>query len=140
MLAQTTRIVQQSFIEVSQQVPDLAAIFRRELLALDAGLHTLFPDPSDGPGEPLMDMFATAVRLAHRPRLLRLALRHWGQRYAGRGVQPRHYDIVGLALMRTLELCLRESWTEEVRVAWMKFYRRAATMIMDAADEAAQAA
>ena len=54
-----------------------------------------------------------------------MAIRH--QRY---GVKTSHYDLVGLALLWTLEKGLGNDWNEPVKNAWLKCYSvLAATMI-----------
>lgn len=140
MHSQTARIVQQSFAQVRPLAPALARIFYRELFALDPTLRAMFVGNLDRTGDKLMQMIGAAVNLLDHPQRLAPVLRQLGMRHAGYGVQPRHYDIVGLALLRTLETGLRERWTDEVRAAWSKFYRLVATTMMHAADEVARAA
>ena len=44
------------------------------------------------------------------------------QRHAGYGVKPVDYEIVGGALLWTLEKGLAENWNEEVKEAWTTCY------------------
>lgn len=83
-------------------------------------------------GEKLVQMIGAAVGLVDQPRRLMPVLNQLGQRHAGYGVRPAHYDSVSLALIRTLELALRERFTDEVRAAWIKFYRLVATTMIEA--------
>ena len=46
-----------------------------------------------------------------------LAVRQLGERHAGYGVERRHYELVGTSLIWTLEKCLGEAFTPEVKVA-----------------------
>merc|ERR1712050_229437 len=59
------------------------------------------------------------------PVLQALALRH-----VGYGVLPEHFDIVGKALMNSLQDGLQSDFTTEVRLAWSKVWHTvASTMI-----------
>ena len=70
----------------------------------------------------LVQMIDVAVRgLGDLPVLLP-ALRALGQRHEGYGVQPRHYDTVGAALLATLAQGLGEDFTPEDRDAWAEVY------------------
>lgn len=140
MQSVTARIVQASFAELSPLAPAAGRIFYRELFLLDPTLRTLFVGNLERQGEKLMQMIGAAVNLADQPMRLLPVLRQLGARHAGYGVRRSHYDLVGLALVRTLELALGERFDTEVRAAWIKFYRLVATTMIEASDEVAQAA
>ena len=137
MQSPTSRIVQSSFAELA---PQMGRIFYAELFALDPTLRTLFVGNIERQGDKLVQMIGAAVNLLDQPRRLMPVLRQLGQRHVGYGVRRSHYDVVGLALVRTLELTLGNRFTDEVRAAWIKFYRLVATTMMAAADELADAA
>jgi nitric oxide dioxygenase len=44
------------------------------------------------------------------------------KRHAGYGVQPRHYAMVGAALLWTLEKGLGADWNEDTAAAWAACY------------------
>ncbi len=140
MQSPTSRIVQLSFAELAPLAPQMGRIFYAELFALDPALRTLFVGNLDRQGDKLMQMLGAAVGLLDQPRRLMPALRQLGQRHVAYGVRRSHYDVVGLALVRTLELTLGSRFTGDVRAAWIKFYRLAATTMMAASDEMADAA
>lgn len=50
------------------------------------------------------------------------ALESLGARHVDYGVLPPHYDIVGAALLHTLEVALQDNWTPEVRQGWTLVY------------------
>jgi len=45
-----------------------------------------------------------------------------GKKHVGYGVLPAHYDVVGQALLDTLEVGLGEAWTPSVKEAWVEVY------------------
>ena len=56
-----------------------------------------------------------------------------GQRHAGYGVRDDHYDIVGAALIQTLQDAIGEDFTYETEQAWLAAY----TVLADAMKQAA---
>ena len=140
MSSNTARIVQASFAELAPLAPAAGRIFYRELFLLDPGLRTLFVGNLERQGDKLVQMIGAAVGLLDQPRRLMPVLRQLGQRHVGYGVRRSHYDVVGLALVRTLELTLGSRFTDEVRAAWIKSYRLVATTMMAAAEDIADAA
>lgn len=44
------------------------------------------------------------------------------RRHVNYGTQPKHYDVVGQALLWTLEKGLKDKWNPEVADAWKKLY------------------
>ena len=51
-------------------------------------------------------------------------LENLGARHLGYGVQEAHYDVVGEALLKTLESALGDEWTPAVREAWKRANRK----------------
>lgn len=59
-----------------------------------------------------------------------------GKRHVQYGVKPEHYEIVGKALIGTLETTLGDSWDTETAVAWTNLYNLWASAMLGAAEEA----
>jgi response regulator NasT len=73
-------------------------------------------------GRNLTSMISVAVGMLSKPERIRLAVRQLGERHAGYGVERRHYELVGTSLIWTLEKCLGEAFTPEVKAAWWATY------------------
>jgi hemoglobin-like flavoprotein len=54
---------------------------------------------------------------------LALTLRQLGARHIEYGVLPQHYLIVETALLRTLEIGLKDEWTVELRKGWAAVFK-----------------
>lgn len=67
-------------------------------------------------------------------------VQHLARRHVGYGVQPRHYDVVGQALLWTLEQGLAPAWTPDVRAAWVTCYTTLSGAMIAAGEEVAAAA
>jgi hemoglobin-like flavoprotein len=78
-------------------------------------------------------MISVAVGALSRPERIMLAVRQLGERHAGYGVEPRHYELVGTSLIWTLEKCLGEAFTPEVKAAWWATYSFLAGTMQEAA-------
>jgi len=55
-----------------------------------------------------------------------------GKIHAGLGVQPKHFDIVGQALLDTLEAGLGDKWNGKLKGSWTKVYKMVAKVMCDA--------
>jgi len=62
-------------------------------------------------------------------------LENLGARHLGYGVQEAHYDVVGEALLKTLESALGDEWTPAVREAWTQTYGVVKTTMIRGATE-----
>jgi hemoglobin-like flavoprotein len=61
-------------------------------------------------------------------------IRTLGRRHVGYGVRNRHYDVVGAALLWTLEIGLGSSWNKELAEAWTLAYGRVAEAMKEGAE------
>ncbi|KAG7373475.1 flavohemoprotein [Nitzschia inconspicua] len=64
-----------------------------------------------------------------------VALKDLGARHTVYGVLPPHYEIVGQALLHTLEVALGDGWTEPVKKGWIGVYTFVSTAMMEGAEE-----
>lgn len=60
------------------------------------------------------------------------------QRHVKYGVEEKHYNFVGTALLATLETGLGEVWNEEIKEAWETCYRILSSAMISAADSMKQ--
>ena len=139
MLSISGAIVQSSFAELGSAGPDLAKAFYKELFDLDPSLRALFSGDIHTQEAQLLAMIRTGVGLLGEPHRLQPILRQLGRRHVSYGVGPNHYRLVGLALARSLELCLGAGFTDEVRKAWLKFCQMIINSMIEGAIEVAEA-
>jgi hemoglobin-like flavoprotein len=83
---------------------------------------------------------AAAVSRLDRPAALAPALGALGRRHAGYGVRDGHYEVVGAALLATLEDRLGPRFDAEVRAAWTTCYELVAGAMRAGARAGARAA
>ena len=139
MNRQQIDLVRQSFARLAPIAPQAAALFYDNLFAADPTLRTLFQGSMARQGESLMAMIGRALGMLDHPSALLPALRSLGARHLRYGVKDSHYPTVGMALMKTLEQGLGDTFTLEVQRAWLELYGVIARSMQDGAREASTA-
>jgi hemoglobin-like flavoprotein len=133
-------LVQESFAIVAPIADDAAALFYRRLFELDPSLQHMFRGDMAEQRRKLMQMLTAAVKGLDRLEQLVPVVQDLGRRHATYGVEERHYETVGAALLWTLEKGLGKAFTPETKEAWATVYGILATTMQDAAREALAAA
>ena len=137
MTEEERRLVQKSWAQVQPISSQAAALFYGRLFILSPDLKSLFKGDMAAQGERLMRMIDTAVGGLENLEELVPALEALGERHAGYGATEADYDTVAAALLWTLEQGLGETFTEEVKAAWITTYGVLADTMKRAAAEAA---
>jgi hemoglobin-like flavoprotein len=106
-------------------IADVAAtLFYDRLFTLDASLRPMFAKADMAEQRrKLMQALAAVVNGLDNLEPLIPALAALGRSHVRYGVIDRHYDIVGAALLWTLEQGLNDAWTPAVKAAWTSAYR-----------------
>lgn len=133
MTPEQVALVQGSFRKVAPISDAAADIFYDRLFAIAPELRPLFPEDMRPQKKKLMQMLATAVTNLHQIDAIVGPVRDLGQRHAGYGVEPAHYDKVGEALIFTLEKGLGDDFTPDVKDAWAETYGVLSATMKDAA-------
>jgi len=111
-------------------------VFYQRLFALNPSLRALFTHDIDQQAVKLMQALKFAVAAVEQPRELQPVLESLGRRHVYYGVEERHYDSVGAALIGTLGVILGSAFTPEVREAWEAIYTLMADTMKRAAAKA----
>jgi len=136
MTPRQVELVQESFIKVMPIAPQAAELFYAQLFEIDPKLKPLFKGDMKEQGRMLMMMIAGAVRGLSNPPALIPVLKNLGARHTGYGVEERHYDTVGTALIWTLQKGLGEAFTDELCEAWLTAYQLLSSVMQQGAREA----
>ena len=122
MTPENENLVRDSFAKVEPITPQAAAMFYDRLFVLDPSLKPLFKSDMNEQGRMLMAMIGTVVANLGNLETIIPAVQDLGRRHATYGVQPRHYETVGAALLWTLEQGLGDAFTQPVKAAWTEAY------------------
>ena len=116
-----------------------AKLFYDRLFALDPDLRSMFKGDMAEQGRKLMTVLATAVGNLDKLDEILPTVQALGEQHAEFGVKPEHYNTVGEALIWTLEQGLTDTFTTEVKEAWVAVYSALSTVMQDAAAKKAAA-
>lgn len=135
MTERQIELVQTSYQKVDAISEVAAGIFYTKLFELDPELKaTLFKQTDiKEQGKKLMNMIKMAVTGLSNLDKLVPAVQQLGQRHSGYGVEDRHYETVGGALVYTLGAGLGDQFDEELKEAWITCYTLLATTMKEAA-------
>lgn len=115
-------LVQTSFAKVVPSAPAVAAMFYARLFELDPSLRPMFKSDLAEQGNKLMGMLRAVVLGLDQIDALIPVAQSLARRHVSYGVQPAHYETVGSALLWTLNEGLGNSFTPDVKAAWIKAY------------------
>ncbi len=123
MTPQQKQVVWQTWEKVVPIADTAADLFYSRLFEIDPDVKGLF-EKSDMAAQKtkLIQTLASAISCLDSPETLKPLLVDLGQKHAGFGVVKRHYEIVGSALLWTLEQGLGEDWTSEAADGWTAAY------------------
>lgn len=126
-------LVQTSFASIAGIAEDAAVLFYQRLFELDPSLRRLFRGDMTEQRKKLMQMLTAAVKGLDRLEQLVPVVEDLGRRHGGYGVEERHYETVGEALLWTLSMGLGRDFTPEVEAAWTAVYTLLSTTMKTAA-------
>lgn len=132
MTPEQIALVQDGFSKVVAIRDNAAQLFYARLFQLDPSLRSLFQDDMKRQRRKLMAAIATVVKGLNEPEDILPMIRELGRRHAGYGVDPRHYETVGAALLWTLEQGLGEEFTDDARRAWTAAYGLLSSTMIEA--------
>jgi NO-binding membrane sensor protein with MHYT domain/hemoglobin-like flavoprotein len=127
--------VQESFRRIEPFAPLVGEVFYRRLFEIAPHLRALFPGDLADQGAKLMAMLSIAVANLDKAEDLHPMIAELGRRHAAYGARDEDYELVGEALIWTLEQGLRDAFTPEVKSAWLATYQMLTGTMRTAAAE-----
>ena len=134
MTPRQIEIVKQSFAKIMPFKEQAAELFYCRLFELDPSLRLMFKSDMTEQKQKLMVALALVVTNLEKMDGLLPAVRELGRRHKSYGVRNRHYDVVGAALLWTLEIGLGTGWSAELAEAWQQAYGRVAAAMIEGAE------
>lgn len=138
MTPEQIALVQQSYVQVQDQLPALGHAFYAHLFAAEPELRELFTTDLAVQQAKFTDELSEIVwSVTHLDELVARAT-ELGARHLDYGTRARHYAPVGTALMAALADVLGASFTEETGHAWQLAYNLVAETMQRGAMDAAR--
>ena len=115
-------------------IQDAAArLFYYKLFELDPEVKPMFRGDMEAQGHKLMMSLNVVVNGITDLDSLVPVIQAMGRRHVAYGVQAKHYDTVGAAILWTLEQGLGPDFTPAIREAWTAAYTTLANVMKEAA-------
>jgi hemoglobin-like flavoprotein len=137
---QQKELVQKTWVKVVPISETAAELFYGRLFELEPEYKAMFKNDMTEQGKKLMKTINIAVEALDDVEPLVPTLKQMGADHAGYGVKDRDYNVVGAALLWTLEKGLGDDFNDEVKNAWGAVYELLATVMKEGAAEAEKAA
>ncbi len=141
MTPERERLIRDSWRQFEPMAQPFERVFYDHLFELDPETQRLFASTDmEAQGRRFWQMVAEIVRVLDEPDELVSQVAALGRRHVGYGVTDDQYEIVGAALLWTLEQALGPAFTPEVRDAWSEAYLILATVMRRSAARTSAAA
>jgi hemoglobin-like flavoprotein len=122
MTPREVELIKDSFAKVAPISGQAAALFYGRLFELAPDVRRLFKGDMTEQGRKLMATLVVVVNGLANLETILPAASALAKRHVAYGVEPRHYEPVGEALLWTLERGLGAAWTQELAAAWAAAY------------------
>ena len=100
----------------------LGDVFYTKLFYDNPELRKMFPHEMEEQNKKLIDMLNVIIERLENLDELKGEIIAVAKRHVDYGVKTEHYNMVGTALLWTLQKALGKDWTEELRTAWINCY------------------
>jgi len=122
MTPEQVGLVQESFAKVAPISEQAATLFYDRLFEIAPAVRAMFPGDLTEQRKKLMATIAIVVNGLGRLEEVLPAASALAKRHVAYGAKAEHYQVVGAALLWTLERGLGEAWTSPVADAWRAAY------------------
>jgi len=133
MTPQQIQIIQTTWAQVVPIADTAAGLFYGKLFELDPAVKPLFKGDMTEQGRKLMQTLGLVVNSLTTLDQILPAVQEMAKRHVSYGVEAKHYDTVGAALLWTLAQGLGPAFTPEAEAAWTEAYGTVAKVMKDAA-------
>jgi len=140
MTTRQTEMVKASW----QHIAELDAVivghlFYTRLFEAHPEVKHLFKSPVPEQSKKLLYMISYVIARLDKLEDIMEDVQRLAQRHVRYGVKEMHYEMVGAALIWTLQKGLADTWNKELEEAWITCYRLLSSAMIDASQEAALA-
>lgn len=123
LTAKEIALVKKSWVSIRKIDPVIIAdVFYTKLFHDNPELRKMFPQNIEEQYSKLIDMLNTIISRLEKLDDLKGDIVQMAKRHVNYGVKPEHYNMVGKALLWTLQKTLGTDWNTELRTAWVNCY------------------
>lgn len=141
MTTNEIHLVKYSWSVVERIDPVVAGgIFYKRLFETAPYLKPMFSESVPVQSKKLMNMISYVINRLDKLDTIFDDIKQLAKRHVKYGVREEHYEIVGSALLWTLEQALTNLWTPEVKQAWITCYSLLSSAMLEATADTPQRA
>jgi len=129
------RLIRDSMPSIYELAAPIGLLFYGRLFDLNPALRPMFRGDLELQSRKLMEMLNTMVNNLDHFMVIIPTLKALGQRHAGYGVHPEHYDQVTAALLWAFGSALDAECDAEVKAAWRAALSAVAAVMKEGAAE-----
>lgn len=126
-------LIQSSWAKVAPIEAVAADLFYSKLFDLDPAVKPMFKGDMKEQGRKLMKTLGMVVNGIANLGVMVPNIQELGRRHVAYGIEARHYDTVGTAILWTLEQGLGADFTPATKDAWTAAYTTLAGVMKEAA-------
>ena len=129
-------LIKKSWIYVRKIKPEiLGDVFYTKLFYDHPELRKMFPHEMEEQNKKLIDMLNVIIERLEDLDELKDEIIAVAKRHVDYGVKTEHYNMVGTALLWTLQKALGKDWTDELKSAWINCYTELSGTMISAASK-----
>ena len=128
------QLVQESYAKIYENGDSFSQLFYKNLFQIAPDLSRLFSSNIETQGRKFMEILSIVVLDLQDEDLIIPLIQEMGRRHVGYGTEKEHYEIVGRALVKTLEESLSGGFTEKEKAIWVRLYGLIANIMITAAE------
>lgn len=134
-MALNVELLEHSFAQIKEQEAEFTTHFYTNLFADFPEIKPLFANTHmEEQGKKLFNSLVVMVDSLRQPDILTTTVKGLGTRHVRYGVLPKHYPMVGQALLKAFSLCLGTAWTPKTEQAWIDTYAIVTELMLDGAE------
>lgn len=126
-------VLRDSFRRVASEPELTGTVFYDRLFAMAPELRPMFPADVEQQGVKLMSMLGALVARIHDHHALLPLVTDLARRHVGYGAQPAHFELVGDALLWTLNHRIGPDFAGEPFAVWRRTYIALAELMLSVA-------
>jgi hemoglobin-like flavoprotein len=132
-------LLEQSFEVIKQNNAQFSEQFYANLFIDSPEVKPLFANTNmKEQGDHLYKSLALVIANLRKGDFVGTTLKGLGTRHVGYGILPKHYPMVGSALLKTFAAIIGTGWTTEVKQAWVDAYGAVTQLMLEGADYPAE--
>jgi hemoglobin-like flavoprotein len=132
MTEKQIKLIEDSWDYIIMNTQEAGELFYGRLFEKNPGLKPLFKSNLQDQARKLIALITFAVNKLNNFSEVVSDIEALGIRHNAYGVEPKHYDMVGEALLWTLEQGLGDKWNDELLQAWSTLYTTLSEVMINA--------